>query len=475
MQKPRYLAWLIASLLSVCYGLFHLHFLQRALDHDQVVYLVNMLVFRPERPFFNPHHLAFESSGYWFIGVVRDLLPAPFSSDVTFILRLRSLLIACFGLFCACMYVERLTGRLRWAVVISIGLGLLHGTLYHATKIDTGIFPLAWCFPMLWAGQAVRRARTRRRLLFQSVWAGLIFFVGILLHQYLSLLATAIALALLLPLPGLRSSMHGSPVWRWPAVALMTAVTILPTAGAYYYAGHINYRLRFDKPDPGAAVGVWRHRTFQEWLFAYQVDGHWGKGFSEFRPEANVRGIVDVFVSQRRLRPKYGENYTFEFELARPFALEPLAFNAVAYFFLGTLTLLLLEFPRLVRRLDADLFALVFGILFLGALGAYFEPFYFEFWLVPVSMFFLLGGLLLATLLDRWSGWMADSAHSLAAALFLALAFFWGAHNLRYYLDSYSRLILLEGMAEWEPEYYERFQSRAIYRNPVDPRAHAGP
>ena len=475
MQKPRYLAWLVALILSVGYALFHLHFLQRALDHDQVVYLVNMLVFRPERPFFNPHHLAFESSGYWFLGFVRDLFPAPFSSDVTFILRLRSLLIACCGLFCACMYVERLTGRLRWAVVISIGLGLLHGTLYHATKIDTGIFPLAWSFPMLWAGHAIRRARTKRLLLFQSVWAGAVFFVGILLHQYLSLLAAAIALALLLPLGGLRGLNHHSAALRWPAVALMTVVTVLPTAGAYYYAGHVNYRLPFDQPDPHEALGVWRHRTFQEWLFAYQVDGHWGKGFSEFRPEANVRGIVDVFVSQRRLRPKYGENYEFEFELARPLALEPLAFNAVAYFFLATVVLLLLEFPRLVRRLGADLFTLIFGILFLGALGAYFEPFYFEFWLVPVSLFFLLGGLVLAATLDRWSGYLADGAHSLASALFLALALFWGAHNLRYYLEPYSRLILLEGMAEWEPEYYERFVSRAIYRNAVDPRAHPEP
>jgi hypothetical protein len=456
--------------------------MQRYLDYDQVVYANNILK-AVKKPFVNPHHLHFEISGKYFHDFMVKYFGDYGFTDLTFNLRLRSMLFGSIGIFTTMLYITSLTGRIAWGFLATLFMAFTHGYLLYTPKVDTAVFSTTWLIVMLYSGHLLLRRKTF--VMSAALITGVLLFMGIMLHQYLGFTCAALFFAIIFPerlftarfwRPPLRcirkisgKSQGTSGKKRYAAAAVMTIVTTLLTVSAYFSAGRIYLNLSFDR-----SYTSWNHvysyLTFQEWLFFYVTRDEWGKTEDSKRVEESFRGITDTFLSPRKPGPKWNRDLSFNYNMSDLWEGKSLVFNQLAIF-LGTSLLLFLVFlPGLWKRYNRDLFALLLNMTFFSSLAGYWEPFYLEFWMIPAVNFIFLTILLfnytgekLYPLLNRFSQ-VPLSAYVLIMTILFA------GHNIRYNVVPQAFELNLFGMGRWpNSEYYMKLTGRKIYRNYRNP------
>jgi hypothetical protein len=478
----RHSALLIALLMGLLYFLFHFHFMQRYLDYDQVVYANNILK-GMKKPFVNPHHLHFEISGKFF----HDFMVKHFGeygfTDLAFNLRLRSLLFGSTGIVITMLYIRSLTGRIAWGVLAALFMGCTHGYLLYTPKVDTAVFSTTWFIVMLYSVHLLLRAR--KFIITAAVATGVLFFTGIMLHQYLGFTCVALFFGIVVPEKFFTLKLWKPPLSlirkksgkdkkmsmrnRYIAAGVVTAVTTILTVSAYFSAGRIYLDLSFDKAGTSWNY-VYREVTFQEWLFFYVTKDEWGKTDNSKRVEESFRGITDAFLSPRKPGPKWNRDLRFNYNMMNLWDGKSLVFNQLAIYLGISLLLFTVFLPGLWKRYHRDLFSLLLNMAFFTSLAGHWEPFYLEFWLIPAEIFIFLSILLFNYIGEKASPLLNRFSQVPLSAYVLMITLLFAGHNMIYNVVPQALELNFFGMGLWkESEYYMKLTGRKIYRNYKNP------
>lgn len=473
---------LAALFISILYFLFHFHFMQRYIDYDQVVYVNNILK-GMKKPFINPHHLHFEISGKYFHNLMVKYFGDYGFTDLTFNLRLRSLLFGCTGIFITMLYITSLTGRIIWGFLATFFMAFTHGYLLYTPKVDTAVFSTTWFIVMLYSAHLL--LRSRKFIITMAVITGVVLFTGIMLHQYLGFTCAALFFCIIVPERFFTFRLWRPPLSlfrekssenykmnmknRYIAAAVMTAVTTLLTVSAYFSAGRMYLGLSFHRTNTSWNY-VYRHLTFQEWLFFYKTIGEWGNPDNSKRVEESFRGITDAFLSPRKPGPKWNKDLRFNYNLTNLSNGNSLVFNHLAIYLGISLLLFPVFLPGLWKRYNRDLFSLLLNMVFFTYLAGYWEPFYLEFWLIPAVNFIFLSILLFNYIGEKGNLLLNRFSQIPLTAYILTLTLLFAGHNIRYNVVPQAFELNLFGMGRWKvSEYYMKLTGKKIYRNYKNP------
>ncbi|RPJ08547.1 MAG: hypothetical protein EHM28_03990 [Spirochaetaceae bacterium] len=471
----------IALVIAVFYVLFNLHYMQQFLDWDQIVYANNIkkAVEYNHTPLFNSHHVHLESGGKLFHEMMRDNYGI---TDVVFTNRFRALLTAASGLFFLLLFLHDLTGKTLLALAGTLVAAFSLGFLHYATKLDTPIYPAAMTCVILWVLQKIHLSENPVSGLGLALAGGICLAAGIAAHQYMAIPAVIMCACFFLPRVNPASMPDFRPFTIIPAKAVkhvekpsrrvIQAATLsvvgLALTFMLFFTISSYFRMTYT---PLADVPLSEDsRSFQRWFWSYATLDSWGYGFKRFNPKAPFTGFSDAFLAPDH--SVYVEHFDFMFSYDMKNLTAPRAFsyNVLAVYtwivLAGSLLLCVPLYTRFGR-----LFPAVFLSFFaLSAFSTYWEPHYFEFWLVPAILFCVqsvMVACVTAEKLARLTGPRAGRFAFLvptAALLFFALILF--CHNTRDYLVPYSRVKTLRAVsAEWEPSYYNLW-SDSIYRHP---------
>jgi hypothetical protein len=251
----------------------------------------------------------------------------------------------------------------------------------------------------------------------------------------------------------------------WFVFSLSGALLI---AGAYFYAGETHYNLKFDTSERRESRGIWASSTFQRWLFSYATTNMWGHGIERFDPRSPVRGFTDACLSQDPKWPKYNANYNFAYNMKDASSPEAFSNDILAFFTLLSMCGSILLFPSLARRYGRNFIALFFCLIVYCVFFTYWEPFYFEFWIVPSVLVVILGLLLFNLLGEKLSKILRGIGQIpfYACAVFIAFVFI--THNMNNYVIPYSEERYTQGIS-WssDPAKYEWMFSPSVYKNKI--------
>jgi hypothetical protein len=486
---PVYIPVLVAVFISSFYFLFHFHFMQQFIDWDQVWYANNTInMLNGSMPYYNPHHIHQETTSMLFHKFMVSYFGEAGFTDIAFNIRLRALLFSCVGILFLILYLKDITGKLMWGVLGGLIVAFCHGYLAYSTQMDTGIYPSAVLCMILWLLRKIETAK--QGSLIYSCIGGIIIGLGVVFHQYMAI--TCVTAVVSLAIPRLfffrietgklfkpfqierktdQPQIDRSPKKWYMAVVMMAFVGMVLIGGVYFYTGKSVFNLPFDKPDRKTARGRYSYTIFQKWLFLYQDEGWWARGFTKFNPKHSFRGFTNAFLSPttpyKYLR--YGK-LDFNYHITRPFDEKPFAFNQVAFFTLIPFIGSIIIFPIMWRRYRGNFFFIISSFAGLTFFTTYWEPRYFEFWVSPSILSCVLAILFLnriGEMLGRMMGRAGQFPFYAAAFIFL---FSLVSHNTLYYVIPYSRYRHMEDIDyKWKREYYMDLFSTSVYRYPLNP------
>ncbi|MFP4364853.1 MAG: hypothetical protein ACLFR1_13405 [Spirochaetia bacterium] len=482
-RHPFWLPYGCAFILAVLYFLFNMHYTQQFVDQDQVVYINN--IYYASLPghitMNNPHHLHFEMSGVLFHQYMLDNFSDYGFTDRAFNLRIRSLLAACIGIFFGFLFFYEITNSLLWSLGGTLCIGMSHVYVHYATKIDTAIFPAAMLLIIFWF--FLKLSQQKRLVLISAVIGGVLLAAAVLAHQYLAVICVLFCFAAGLPpyfflkrsifspmritTQKLKPAIDAVPWKRYACVFLMAIIGILLIVTAYFYGGKTQYNLPFDEANPEVARGPFRDASFQQWLFYYQHVGEWGGELEELDPRAPFRGFTDAFLSQHWSGMKWNRDFTFRYDIDAPLDRDSFIHNQVALFTVLCLAGAVLFLPWLYRRYGRLMLLIIPALAFYVFFFADWEPFYFEFWIIPQILCVITLVLVFHMLGEKISGVL----HGIGRLPFLAYLFFFAftlyAHNSYEYLAPFSRIQHWEGIwSHWPDEYWQKGYSDSVYRHP---------
>jgi hypothetical protein len=488
MKRPiRLLAVLSGSLcLGIVYFLFNFLFMQRYIDYDQTFYLHNIesLMNPKATAVYIPNHLHFQAGARVFHFWVKDRFGNAGFDDLVSNTRLRSLLAASLGIIMAFLFFSSITGRLGFGILGALLVGVCHGYLLYATKIDTAIFPALGMLAVLFAFHRYSAALKHPYLLAGA--CGVALFVSVMFHQYMGFVCIACAAAALIPGIAFRSKSPPAPFLfsKEPSRPLIEkkaftryigAFIIIIAGGAltlagFFYAGETILNLPFDKSNPRKARFPFKQYTFQKWLFLYSSYQNWGKGLSYFNIKAPIRGFTNALVAPDASQWRRISSLSFPYNMRKTFSAAALPYNLIAAMTLFVIVLFIALFPSLWKRYGRDLAFIILAFGFLAIFSAYWEPKHIEFWVVPCILFCSLFILILNHVGEKLSIVFRGFAFiPLYAALFIVLAIL-GIHNLKNYVVPFTVTDRLEEINKsWEEDYYMKYFSSSIYKNPENP------
>jgi hypothetical protein len=483
---PRYFHIALALLFSIGYFLLHMHFMQLYLDWDQFAYSGNVKIALIDGniPLFNAHHLHFELGGKLFHDFMSGFFGKYGFTDLAFNLRLRSLTAATIGIFFSILFLNNATKKISLSLLGGLLLGCLHGYFHYATKIDTGVFPAAVFFPMLWIFERISSAG--KNLLPYSLLGGAMLFLGVMMHQTNAFACIVMSLCILIP----GKLLNGIPVFnifsivdyvrtplidtrlrhRYSAWALYTFTGVFLVIAAYFWVGQSHYNLTLDKNMHRESKGLWSTYTFQQWLFSYATTDMWGHGIRDFNPKAPFRGFSDAMLSQDTGWQKFNRNYEFKYKIDALPDSGNFAENLLAWLTISVAGFSLLFFPMLVRKYGRVFLCLFFCTIVYCIFFTYWEPFYFEFWLIPALLVSTLWILILNFVSGKINRFIPGLGSIVLYGLMSFVAFVFITHNLRNYIIPYSRDRHMQGISyAISPERYEWMFSPSVYKNPQHP------
>ena len=491
-SKFFYVKYLVSFFLALLYFLFQFHFMQRFLDCDQGLYVYNIsyMLNDPKLIYFNPHHLHFEWFGSLFHKCMIQFFGDKGFVDLPFNLRIWVLLFGSLGIFSISIFLIKITKKISLGVIGGLLVGFAHGYFHYSSKIDTAIFPVSIAFVILWCLYEISQVKHKRNGIILTVILGILFYISMMFHQYSIITSAIVLLSLLVPAgifqikkrknfniaqkavkPWIDRSILNRYGVFFGSIFIAAPLVIL----SYLYAGKVNYNLPFDKPNPKTALGRVNHFTFSQWLFMYKIEGthhNWGTGLCKFPVAKPLRGFTDGFLSQKQFGPKYNFNYTFNYNFNKPFSKGSLSYNSLVLICLVLIISIMLWFFDLLRKYKRVFFSVLALFIMFVLLAIYWESNYFEFWVMPVSLFMVLVVMVSNVIIEKLQFIFKRFSF---VPVYLLLIFFLclvGFHNLRYYIVPHARYAWVDkqmGIFTWKDEYYNGLKSYLPYKNFYDP------
>jgi hypothetical protein len=476
------------------------------IDYDQALYGHNIIkALKPNTyPVFNPHHIHEEAGGVFFHRFMVNTLGKAGFTDVMFNNRLRSLLFACAGIFFAVLYLYNTTKKLLWALLGGILIGVCHGYIVFAVKVDTAIFPAAGMIITLWFLERIENAR--RFIFFYAAAGGLILFVDIMLHQFMGIACLAFCISLVLPpiffpaseqrtfvtgeyKKGVCKSSTGmvitpfvvipvekkpvidkKPKIRYVSVGIVTLLCCITTAAVYFYTGKSVYHLPFDKPSPIAVNGPFKNTTFQTWVFRYATFRGYGHGFRHFNPKKSFRGYTNAFLSPTVQQRKRFDALTFNYNLNNFFENKHFVYNQVALFSFIVIAGLIIFIPFMWVRYRRSFFFILLSLILFSLFITYWEPYHYEFWLIPCILICILSVQLFSLAGEKLAPVFRGFSHTpfYVYLLFFILCLF--SFNSGRHIIPYSQTRRIEELYRpWTKEEFLILFSNEIYKYPGAP------
>lgn len=497
------LAVFFALLIALLFFLLIFQSMPQYLDYDQVWYLENINASLSPYGFllFNPHHLHFEIGGKIFQQFMADNFGVFGFTDVTFNMRLRSLLAASAALVFLFLFLKNLTGRLVWAVAGTLLLAVTHGFLMYAGKVDTGIFPVLGVCMILWLARQADKPDGLK--LGHSLLLGLFFFANLLFHQFMAICCVLTVFVFALPETVFQAALPLQPfsldtrrplraqAYPWRVTRRFVNLVVAAVCGViligatYFYVGRLYYNLPFAGESP-APVGRFPFEkfTFQKWLFFYQADDRpWGRGINTNDVQIPYYSFTKGMLSATG--PKYlraierdaAWRIKFDYNVEDIFAPKNFVFNLAAFFSLITVAGCIFFFPALLARFRRIFLLCLLSFVTFSLFAVFWEAAYVEFWLVPVALFLVLGIMVLKIIEEKLALFLSRTAAVVVLPFLVALVIGFFAHNMLYSVIPYCLQPHVEDVLAW-PEYNEKYQqyfSRGIYKNPVNPYAQIWP
>ncbi|MBN2532423.1 MAG: hypothetical protein JXB88_06000 [Spirochaetales bacterium] len=480
-----YFHYLIVVLLCVVYFLFHFHFMPQYVDWDQALYGHNIIkaIKLDITPIFNPPHLHEEICGIHFHRFIEKNLGNAGFTDIVFNNRIRSLLFACIGIYFTVLYLKNTTGKFLWGLLGGMLISVCHGYLVFAAKVDTAIFPLAGLTATLW--MLDRITKTRNYLFFYAVIAGILLFLNIMFHQYMGIACVAFCITLLLPSflfpeinpapfmkirTGKRPAFDRKPKIRYSFICIAAFICLLFTGAAYFYTGVSVYHLPFDKPSPNTSNGPFKNWIFQKWIFFYGSLRGYGHGYRKWDPKKPFRGYTNAFLSPVKEEKKRYDKLSFNYKVKNFFEKGSFIHNQVALFSVIGLFCPLIFIPVMWKRYRRGFFFILFSLVLYILFVTYWEPYYYEFWLIPCYLVCILAIQFFNLAGEHLAGFFRGLSQFpfYLYIIFIILCLF--SFNSERHIIPYSRERRVEELYHpWTEEEFLRLFSTTIYRYSENP------
>lgn len=480
-----YFHYPLALLLCVFYFLFHFHFMPQYADYDQAMYGLNIVkAIKNNIPIvFNPPHLHVEVCGIHFHRLVEKNLGSAGFTDIIFNLRIRSLLFACIGIYFTILYLKNTTGKILWGLLGGILISVCHGYLVFATKVDTAIFPVAGLAVTIWFMDRI--TQTTKYAVFYAVIGGILLFIDIMLHQYMGIACVAFCITLALPpclfpeitrkpfiriLNGKTPEINRKPNVRYSFVCICAIICLVLTGAAYFYTGLSLYHLPLDKPSPATTRGPFKNIIFQKWIFFYGGLRGYGHGYRWWNPKKPFRGYTNAFLSPTKEEKKRYDKLSFRYNLRNLFKKESFTYNQVALFSMIGLFCPLLFIPAMWKRYRRGFFFIIFFLIMFILFITYWEPYYYEFWLIPCYLICILAVQFFNIIGDHLSIFFRSFNQTpfYLYIVFIILCLF--SFNSERHIIPYSFERRTEELYRpWTERDFLQLYSTTIYRYPEDP------
>ncbi len=446
---------LTAALLALALVLFNIRFISRTFDWDSITYLHNISLGQWKAVLYNPHHLAFESTGLLYMKILSYFRP---DSPPMFSLRLRmlasgALFLVLFVILFARIYRDFWTG-----ICVAACVAFTESFWFFSQHNDTALPPallIALLFLLcVYAAEKGFSLPLLASAAVVQVWS--IYF-----HQANVLFMTFVPAALLLG-SGMRkrsaakfppaSRVRAPRSGRWfGREMLIVSGYVLVVGGvvvaAYLYIGLVVLGRELSSQEP---------RSFTRWMLMYILSDSWG---------------LPATLSQRVLWTWHGFGEAFlvigsridHFRVNFSDFLSPgsFAFNMLPAFFLAVIALSFFRLRTLwhTSRVELVLFAcwLPPSLIFFGWWAGYIS----EYWLSSSIALWLLSYLTLRSVIPAW---MQTTGRALLRLLYLFLATILFVTNFTHSERPRSRYVISAEPPEWGKNALKSAIGEDIYR-----------
>ncbi|MBN2443764.1 MAG: hypothetical protein JXJ04_20550 [Spirochaetales bacterium] len=485
-MKIRYIRYLPGIFLCILYFIFHFHFMPQYVDWDQALYGHNIIigVTHNTTPIFNPPHLHEEIGGIFFHRLMESVLGKAGFTDIIFNNRIRSLIFACIGIYFTFLFLKNITGKTIWGFSGGLLVSVCHGYMVFSTKVDTAIFPVTGIIVTLWLLNRIEYAK--KHVIIYSILAGIILFIDIMFHQYLGIACVIFCIAISLP----PYFFPVKPLWknfikirnekkpeideiprtRYSATGIIILICLVLTGAAYFYTGVAVYKLPFDKPSPIAHNGPFKNIIFQKWIFLYGLFGGYGHGYKSWNPMKPFRGYTNAFLSPTVEQKKRYDTLTFQYNIRNFFKKESFIYNQVAIFSIIGLICPLIFIVLMWKRYRRSFFFIMSSLIIFILFTTYWEPYYYEFWLIPCFFICILAIMFCNLIGEGLSLFFRRFAQTpfYVYIFFIILCLF--SFNSERHIIPYSRERRMEELyPPWTLADFLKLYSTTIYKHPDDP------
>ena len=260
------------------------------------------------------------------------------------------------------------------------------------------------------------------------------------------------------------------PKKRYTSLCIIVLICLILTGVAYFYTGVTVYHLPFDKPSPIAHNGPFKNIIFQKWIFLYGLFKGYGDGYKRWHPMKPFRGYTNAFLSPTKKQKKRYEDLSFQYNIKNFLEKDSFVYNQVALFSITGLFCPLVFFPMMWKRYKRSFFFIFLSLIIFILFITYWEPHYYEFWLIPCFLICILAIQFFNLIGEQLSAFFLrlSQVPFYLYVFFIILCLF--SFNSQRHIIPYSiERIMEELYPPWTKEEFLRLYSTSIYRYPDNP------
>ncbi len=383
-KKKKGVAVIICVLIMLFYFLFNLKYLSMFIDRDIHAYTQNVEQGRLVN-MFNPHHIMFDYFGFLFFKATQST--GNLAADALFNQRIKNLMFASLGTGLIFLFLFFMSGHIFLSLIFTGFITFARGYLSYAGLNDTPLIHTVLCVLLFFSLRYYDKVK--RKTVFVILLA---FFHSIVIffHQANVLFFPVIIFYIFM------SFRNVSLKQRFVHVFTYVSVLIFVVASVYLFVGLFIIKTSLFGGYNVTYFGIKGTGNFLTWLSFYAHQGVWGAGHHGNALNKIIFGLFGAIV-QGVSKARFRENY-FDFTdfFSEKYSPVNVLFMFVLFFFIMYLTL----FKQLYKKYGVITGALLIWFVIYFVFFSWWEPEYFEFWLVTVSTLFIMIFFVFSYLLD---------------------------------------------------------------------------
>lgn len=364
----------IALFISLTYFLFNLNHLSRFVDSDIFAYTSNVEGGRAEN-LFNPHHILFDYSGYVFYQLTRDI--DNLGASVLYNQRLKVLIVGSLGLAIIFLFLFFLSGRILLSLFISLLIVFSRGYISYTTLNDTPLIHTVLCLILFFLLNYYSKTRFKKSY---AVFLGIFHALVVFFHQA-NVIFFPVSIFFLL-----FSNREIEIKKRLLHCTLYSLTLIIIISAVYLYIGLFVIKTSLTGGQEITYFNIKGTGNFFRWLSFYANKGVWGAGLEGNSLNKIVFGFMGAFIQGNSAIPYRGHYFDF----ADFFSERYLPLNITLFVIILSIIGFIILFKKLYRKHGAIMGSLAIWFAGYFIFFAWWEPDYFEFWLLSASTVFII-------------------------------------------------------------------------------------